>query len=196
MTLSRKHIRREVAAILRGKTIAGDRVFTNRKERLWHEELPALVVYSMEENGIEILNDAPREYLRPLELAIELFTEEDATDVATSADLGFVDDQVDDFCQQVEDLLLPALHLPDDLHDDLLLDAARSALLRVELGFDAQGRQLAGSARLVFAIAYRTTVDETNAEEVSGMKDAAVQWDFPPPDGTFEATDDFQLPQP
>lgn len=189
MSLLRKAIRREVVARLSGRTIALDRVTSNRGNAVWEEEVPALVIYTRRED-LEKQNVAPIRYRRELRLAVELYVEE----VKGKA----IDDQIDDLCEQVEQLLLPAMMLPGT-PDDLELDATDSLLESVEIDVDADGVALLGAARMTFLWVYYQNIDELDSEEgresVGIFERAFVRWDFPPPDGLLEAVDDIELPQ-
>ncbi len=189
MSLRRKAIRQAVVARLTGRTIAQDRVASNRGNQVWEEEVPALVVYTRRED-LEKHNQSPIKYRRELRLAVELYVEE-----TKGLD---IDDQIDDLCEQVEQLLLPAMMLPGT-PDDLELDATDSMLESVEIDVDADGVKLLGAARMTFLWVYYQEIDELDSEEgresVGLFQTAFVRWDFPPPDGLSEAVDDIKLPQ-
>lgn len=187
MSLLRKYLRKEVAARLLGKTIAGARVTTNRGNAVWEEEVPALAIYCRRED-VEKLNTSPVRYRRACLIAVELYVGE-----AAGKDIS---DQVDDLCEQVEQLLLPAMHLPGT-PEELELDATDTGLQSVEIDVDAQGEALLGAARLTFLWVYYQNVDELAAgdNEVLGLFDHAfVRWDFPPANGDLEAVDDIAIP--
>ncbi len=64
--------------MLLGATNAGSSVYASRVRPLisngWQRELPAIIVYTMDEAG-EIFNQAPREYRRRVELVVEIHAE-------------------------------------------------------------------------------------------------------------------------
>lgn len=92
MSAQRKLIRHAVSEILKGRTLAGERVFPSRTAPLWPKyELPAIMVYCGTE-GIEVWQESPREYLRTLELRIECVAELS----------GDADDIIDDLGDTVE----------------------------------------------------------------------------------------------
>lgn len=188
MSLLRKFIRQTVVARLKGRTIAQGRVSSNRGNKVWEEEVPALAVYSRRED-LEKLNVAPIRYRREVRIAVEVFVEERQ---------GFViDEQVDDLCEQVEQVLLPAMMLPGT-PDSLELDATDCRLESVEIDVDSEGKRLLGAARMTFLWVYFQDIDELDSEEgreaVGLFRHAFVRWDFPPPDGALEAADDIVLP--
>jgi len=182
VSLQRKVIRRELARVLDGNTVAGSRISTNRSVPAWTGALPAIGIFARSET-IEVLNEAPRIYVRALRIGIELFVERG------TANGEPIDDQVDDLAAQVEALVLPRLQLPELELDGLVMHPPRSGFEGVETEDDYEGETLLGAARLTFVFAYLTEVLEGEEEDLDRLKTVAVDWDFAPPDGELEASD-------
>jgi hypothetical protein len=95
MPHARKSIRDAVASLLiAGSTSAGSNVFTNRPNRAWQSELPAIFIQSGSESAnpraLNVTN-----YRRTLDLKIELKIEENDT----------TDDDLDALALQVETIM-------------------------------------------------------------------------------------------
>jgi hypothetical protein len=103
MTPPRQTIREHARLALLGRTRAADRISTNRKtpliqcamERGEEEQLPALLIYVGPERS-EIFDESPRRYRRRAELTVEALAEV----------VDNLDDEIDEFCQEVETALL------------------------------------------------------------------------------------------
>lgn len=192
MSLARKAIRKHVADLLRGHTIAGDRVTTNRSDRPWAKEVPALVVFTRREED-RLFNQSPRRLEREARVAVALFVE-------TTDPGGFpIDDQIDDLAQQVEDQLNRNIALPKL---QPTLDAAgiginptKSGLESVDMEDGADGQKLYGSAVLTYLFTYYTTAHDEDGLESAPFLLAGIEWDYPPPDGELEATDEIPISQ-
>lgn len=94
MTSKRKTIRHAIANVLLNNTSAGAHVYASRTRKLSKESLPAILVYTNNED-VEVFNESPREYRRTLTLGIE---------IAARAD-DDLDDTLDDIAQEVERIL-------------------------------------------------------------------------------------------
>ena len=175
MSLVRKAIRRELAKQLVGKTIAGENVFTGRKDRLQRDELPAICVYSTGES-IEYRSD-PGPMIRSMRLGFELHArpltpEEERRGLTT-------DDQVDELETQVVKIL----------HDNQLLPGLRAAgvnieladqsrLLDVEVERDALGLELYGAARIVWGVSYEYKAYGEDPTMANALRSVGVGFDF------------------
>lgn len=194
MSLERKLIRFEVARILMGRTFAGDNVSTNRATRVHQGQLPALVVYTLEDLAdAEPYEDAPRTYLRRAKVVVEGIVEE-------TTEGGLNDDEADDLADQVEQLLLPRMLL------DRITEGEDSALAiqvretRYEgctfLSIDGGRTALAGFA-CVWSFAYVQCVDELTGEgrrgRLEAFRTAGVTYEHAPPAALF---DEIRLPGP
>lgn len=126
-------------AQLLGRTSAGASVFASRVAPLisngWQNELPAIIVYTMDESG-DIFTAAPREYLRTVELVVEVHA------AATFA----LDDTLDTIARQVENLLLCDDTLGGTVND---LTYARTRMVIRD-----EGEELLGGCRIIFSAEY------------------------------------------
>ncbi|GAB7527914.1 hypothetical protein PS3A_03200 [Pseudomonas sp. 3A(2025)] len=139
MTHPREAIRKQACAQLLGRTSAGARVFASRVAPLitndWQNELPAIIVYTLDEQG-ELQHAAPREYLRTVQLVIEIHAS------ATEA----LDDTLDTLARQVENLLLVDDTLGGTVND--LLYASTKMIIRDD------GAELIGGCRIILNAQY------------------------------------------
>lgn len=139
MSHPRTAIRNKVVALLLGQTNAGASVYASRVKPFlsngWQNELPAIVVYTMDENG-EIYNAAPREYLRTVEVVVEVHANADEA----------LDDVLDAISRQVERRLLA-----DDTLGDTVNDFTYS---RTRMVIRDEGQDLIGGCRIIFDAEY------------------------------------------
>ncbi|MCQ9423372.1 hypothetical protein NRB16_07525 [Pseudomonas sp. LJDD11] len=139
MTHPREIIRKQVVAQLVGQTSVGANVFASRVAPLitngWQNELPAIIVYTLDEQG-ELLHTAPREYLRTVQLVVEIH--------ASAVDA--LDDTLDSLARQVENLLLVDDTLGGTVND--LRYASTKMILRDD------GDELLGGCRIIFNAEY------------------------------------------
>lgn len=136
MAHPRKLIRQAVAAQLAGQTAAGARVFRSRMVPLKRVELPAIAIYTPEEEADFETDSAPRELKRTLQLYIE-----------SAADgTGDVDDVLDDLAEQIEAAM--------DADDTLDGNASSSVLTRTELDVDESTGRTVSVIRLTYAVTY------------------------------------------
>ncbi len=139
MAHQRKLIRAAAVAKLTGQTAVGSKVYANRIKPFvsngWASQLPAIVVYTLDEQA-EIYNAAPREYLRTVQLVVE---------IQASADEA-LDDVLDDIAAQVELILLRDDTLSGTVND---LQLARS-----RMALKDEGETLIGACMLQFDAQY------------------------------------------
>lgn len=139
MAHPRTAIRQQAVGQLLGRTLAGSSVYASRVAPLisngWQSELPAICVYTMDESG-EVFNAAPREYLRTVQLVVEIHANADQA----------LDDVLDQMARQVENLLLQDDTLGDTVND--LRYAQTRMVIRDE------GEDLIGGCRIVFNAEY------------------------------------------
>lgn len=139
MAHPRQLIRKQAVAVLLGATNAGASVFASRVRPFisnsWQSDLPAICVFTMDETS-EIFNQAPREYLRRVELVVEIHA--DGNDA--------LDDTLDTLARQVERVLLMDDTLGDTVND---LQYVRSRMVLLD-----QSEQLTGACRLIFEAEY------------------------------------------
>ena len=153
MSLERKAIRKAAVAFLRGRTYAGALVKETDSDpfRPSTGTPVSLGVYTLSDTvDDETSIDSPRFYVRDLELAVEVWVEEDTAGQKRAALLDDVADQV----ERCIAAMIPRLERIKVCGVPLEINPSRSRLERVELGFDRAGRALLGAARLVFSIRY------------------------------------------
>lgn len=139
MAHPRTAIRNKVVELLLGHTDVAESVFASRVKPFlstgWQNELPAIVVYTMDENG-EIYNAAPREYLRTVEVVVEVHANADEA----------LDDVLDTISRQVERRLLA-----DDTLGGTVNDFTYS---RTKMVIRDEGQDLIGGCRIIFDAEY------------------------------------------
>lgn len=139
MAHPRELIRKRAVAVLFGTTNAGTSVYASRVKPLisneWQNELPAIIVYTMDDSG-EIFNQAPREYLRKVELVVEIHAEGNDA----------LDDTLDTLARQVEHLLLMDDTLGGTANN---LEYVRSRMVLLD-----QSETLTGACRVIFEAEY------------------------------------------
>ena len=95
MSHVRTQIRQAVVALLNGNTEAGTRVFSSRVHPLDDAKLPALLVYTPQENMGERSMQRPRTQQRQLQLAVEGYVKA----------RGDIDAEADSLALEVEQLI-------------------------------------------------------------------------------------------
>lgn len=176
MTLCRKNIRTALIERLRGKTAAEDRVFENKATPLFSQEPPAILVYALDEE-VDFFTKSPRVYRHRLRVAIELAVVEESS--------IRLDAHIDDLSEQIIRLLEADRELGGTC-EDLYLQ-------RFEMALGAEGKQLAGGARLTYEIVYLTEQGESDPDALTPLASVGLNWDLAPPDGTLEAEDILAL---
>lgn len=164
MAHPRELIRKQAVSILLGATNAGASVYASRVKPLisnsWQSELPAIIVYTMDESG-EIYNQAPREYLRKVELVVEVHAEGNDA----------LDDTLDTLSRQVERLLLRDDTLGDTAND---LQYVRSRMVLLD-----QSDQLTGACRLIFEASYLDRhPDDSFNDELPDLNTVATEYNL------------------
>jgi hypothetical protein len=134
----RKEIRQAVAAQISGETAAEDRVYTTREVPYKRGGVPAIAVYTPEEEVDGETPTAPRELVRSLQVFIE--------GVCVGGET--VDDTIDDLAEEIE----TAMHADETLGGK----AGDSILSRTETAvFEDAGKSF-GLVRLVYVVMYQT----------------------------------------
>lgn len=136
----RKLIRQAVVAQLMGATAADARVFKAREVPFKANELPALAVYTPDEEIETDRSSAPRELERSLQLVVEAVTASGAP--------SDVDDTADDLSAQVEAAM--------DADPRLGGTATDTLLTRVESDVFSEGGKNHGLVRMTFTVFYET----------------------------------------
>ena len=164
----RRLIREAVAAALVDKTRAGPRVFSNRPNALSQapsalpgdtREFPAIIVYTRSTRS-EVFDESPRRYRHEAELFVEC-----ADEILPGDE---IDDQLDQFEQEVSDALL----LDDTLGgtaDDLRFTGSTMAVR-------ADGAQLLGACVLSFNAIYFTYAPAEGAQALDSLRHVHVEY--------------------
>jgi len=181
-------IRKAVIDILKGKTLAGDRVFSNRSIPATEENLPIVHVFTLSED-IDEYSQAPRALARALSLVVEV--------IARGTKDAPLEDCLDEISMQIEQ----TLSLDDTLNrtcDDCILSS-------VSFETVDDGALPIGSCRLTFTVKYVTDMPnsvEDQAVNLRELKTVGASWnidtnnDQDDPDGVLEeAKDTIILPQ-
>lgn len=102
----RVSIRNAVKGILNGNTSANTNVYSNRTNALSADKLPALNIRTVNED-VELFNEAKRTYKRTLSIII----------IVADRQNDDIDDTLDNFCQEIEDLIFQNETLSDTVSD-------------------------------------------------------------------------------
>lgn len=161
-THPRQQIREAVkAALVAASTAAGSRVYESRGIPWGMGELPAISVYSLNEQVDEgSRTTAPRELDRTVNVAVDL--------VVSVPAQGAVDDVLDALALQVENAM----------HADRTLGGVASDLMLIstEMGTVEGGQRPIAAAQLVYAVQYFTLAPEPSAPE--NLEAASVTHDL------------------
>lgn len=143
----RQAIRVKVRDLLvAGATVAGPRVFPSRVLPLRQLQLPSLAVYTTEEAvTADSLQTAPRELTRGLTLVIEGWVRAGAV---TDPDVEYVDDQLDDLADQVEQIMHADPYLGDTVGESILAST--------ETEIVEEGERTMGLLVMTYNVTYRT----------------------------------------
>lgn len=143
MAHPRKLIRKAVVALLVGaNTAAESRVFPTRVPPIRKTELPAIAVYTEdEETDQDSMTTAPRELKRDVDMSIELFV--------ANSDGYSIDDAMDDLAEQVEAAMNGNRYLSGT--------ASESVLAATESGVaEGSADPLIGISKLTYRVTYRS----------------------------------------
>jgi hypothetical protein len=141
----RKLIRQAAVARLTGATAAGARVFKARVVPFKQSELPAVAVYTPEEEVEATRSSAPRELERTLQLVVEAVTK--------SGSPSDVDDTADDLSLEIEAAI--------DVDPTLGGAATDTLLARVESDVFSESGTNHGLVRMTFTVFYETYAPTT-----------------------------------
>jgi len=144
MSHKRQIIRDSIINQLKDKTDAGSNIYGNRAKPLFDQSMPAILVYSKQENILEdqynIDGYAPLK--RELEIAIEA--------VILGGDE--FDQKLDDIASQIESAL-DGFEIPNRKADLIKLKST-------EIDYSIEGSKIYGAVRLTYSVIYRTEVTQ------------------------------------
>lgn len=185
----RKLIRHKVTEILKAaQTDCGEKWHPSRARGLWPNELPAGMVYTLDEEVTGAKETAPRELKRSVSLSIEFArkgeSEQGAPELFGGATL---DDQMDDLAEQIEQALFA-----DDTLGGL---AADCYLTRTMFGIEIDGEEVSMTGRMTFTVEYYTYAPAF--AYLDDFVTARQEYDIAAEetDGTVDAADTTTLPQ-
>jgi len=159
----RQLIRDAAKTALVNTTAAADRVFTTRLTPFRAPVLPAIGIWTLEEDvDPESAKTAPRELKRHPRLAIEA--------VLRNASDGDIDDQLDDLALEIEKAIAA---------DDTLGHTASDCwLMKTEFEFGNQGDMEIAVARLIFYVTYFGYAPDAADVTVDDLKTIDAKYDL------------------
>lgn len=183
LTHQRTTIRKKVAALLLGKTEAGSRVWPSRVRHLTAGKLPAIGVYTLEEESRDT-DESPRVYDRTITVVIEC---------VAAADFD-LDDALDILAAQVEAVLM------SDESWGGVADDTSLAKTEIYLVADVEGDRPLGAVALHWNAKYETVPAMASPAVLDEFRTLHAEWDLGSPDpdgpdGVTDATDEATLEQ-
>lgn len=168
----RKQIRDAVIAKLVAANIVGNdakgnpRVYSNRARKIYQNELPALLVYTNKETA-EVSNEAPREYKRSPEIAVEMIV------VANASGNSGLDDEIDALS-----VLIEAAIMNDETQGGLCED---TIIGDTELDIIEDGEQPLGAGKIIFTMPYYQYIPQVDTSTFPNLTTADVKIGPPEP---------------
>lgn len=150
-------IRSAIVERLRGRTSAGDTVSTNRADRVWASNLPAIVVYTLSER-YERIEQETASYDCTLSVSIDVLAQDD--------DGLPMDDVIDSLAVEVRDLLAADPRFQAEL-GALVTDAR---IVSYDVTVEAGGERLIAGGRLVFEFVYHYEPVEGDPGQLAPLK--------------------------
>lgn len=187
MSVYVRDIRRALAELIRKLELPDldpKRVYTNRTRPLDQENLPAVCIFSLTEDGKP---DGPQEQSPHVnqcecEIAIVVYVRTVAHDDSDE------DDLLDDYSQVIRNLLL--------VNDRVDGNAESSRYVGEDLILNNEGEYAIGATQLRYRFSYRETMPDDAGGNLANLVLIHTTWDgAPKPDGTDDAHDKIELPQ-
>ena len=181
MSLARKNIRDAAVAVLKGNTLAGDRVFGNRFKRIPdNQAYPIILVYSLEETAKK-LADGPVKYRRDVTLVTRGLVDLNAKKGA---------DQLDLLAAQIEQLMSSAGHL-------LATASMEPILASVTLDEDSseKGDVALGIIDVNWTVPYVSDLPLENPKDLGILNQINVDYEAEVADSDATASDEITLEQ-
>lgn len=177
----RKQIRDEIIARLL-TDLASDvstRVFPNRFRTLMTAELPAILVYTLEEQSEKAV-EAPREYSRKVSIAVEIVVRANDS----------LDDTLDALAEKVENSIFKDETWGGKANDTLLGDTSVDLL--------SEGEKPVGGMKIELIVDYNSRLPEdSNATALDDLETVNAKIDVSKdgvaPDGTIESEDTIDV---
>jgi hypothetical protein len=138
----RQQIRDRMATLVTGLPVTGANVYKMRRYALDDSKLPAICVYTMDENS-EMATIGTRTLRRSINVALDIMIKGASTAVS---------DTLDGVCVSAEEAVAADFHLNG---------LAKSCVLTgTEININVEGEQSIASARLVYAVEYVTSITD------------------------------------
>lgn len=142
MSHVRTQIRDRIATLVTGLPVTGASVYKMRKYALDDSKLPAICVYTTDESS-SLITVGSRTLRRVINAVVEVFVKGSSTAVS---------DTIDGICISVEEAIAA---------DFALNGLAKSCILTAtETDVNIEGEQGIGTARLVYAVEYVTSIGD------------------------------------
>lgn len=170
---TRKLIRQKLVDLISLRTRAEDRVFSSPARSAWQEQLPAILIYSRNEQ-VQEFSTAPRTLRRQLRITIECLAQLDEA----------LDDELDDLTDEVE-----AAIGADETLGGIVVDCI---LEEIEMQLKGEGQTLIGTSSMTYLVTYHTELVDTG--EISPLEGIDVDFNLNS-DEIIEARDEIDLPQ-
>lgn len=159
MSNKKKEIRNAFKELLKGKTRALFSVHTSRTGVMWEEDLPAINIWSSGEE-LEVAGEAPWRYKRACDITVELYLQSARN----------VDDEIDDFITEVEDLV--------DGQDLFSLSDSVNKIIYTSNNVEMDGdhTKQGAVATLKYSVEYFTYAG-ADAEKLGDLEGIDARWD-------------------
>lgn len=145
-THARTQIRERVTTLLNGNTSAGNKVYESRIYPIDNNNLPAILIYTKQEQINEYSISKPRTQFRELNLVIEIYLKSE----------NDIDSQVDSICLEIEKIIS---------NDSTLNGLAKDVVLtNTDINFSDEGEKPIVMANLNYNVTY--TVKEHQPETI------------------------------
>lgn len=170
MSAARKLARHRAADALKGVIPeVGDRVFRNRSNALWPEEIPAIVVWLQDETATEYTS-GPVVVQVLAELTVEI--------IGGNVDDEDLDDRLDDWSDTVIDALTADVTLGGSI-EEMRYTGSQSRV------YDDGELKLCGIA-LRFAVTYYR--EQVEGSVIDSLQEVNAQWVYPSPEAADVVT--------
>lgn len=145
MSHVRQQIRNRIATLVTGLTTTGSSVYKMRRYALDDAKLPAVMVYSMDENS-SLLTIGSRTLRRVINVSVEVVVKGVSTAVS---------DTLDTCCVEVEEAIAA---------DFTLNGLAKSCILTsTQIDVMVEGERTISSARMTYAVEYITLITDVES---------------------------------
>jgi len=142
MSHVRNQIRNRIAILVTGLPVTGANVYKMRKYALDDSKLPAICVYTTDESS-SLITVGTRTLRRVINVMVEVLAKGSSVTIS---------DTIDNICISVEEAIAA---------DFSLNGLAKSTILTsTETDVNTEGENGIGSARLVYAVEYVTSIDD------------------------------------